>query len=362
MSEDESTIVECDESFFIDAETTVLLGNAVGNIAVDPVIGRPRLLIPQRSPAAIAWIEISVGSGSIFFDCGQDQDGRCDEEHLLREPNGGVEELPPDPSRVVVDDQGFRFAYVPHLSAGALTLIGLDGDLGPELAWSEVGFFREDIFQTGLSGGFSVASRPCDPEQAPQPSEGCSRPLLYSTHRFAPGVREFSVQHGFSQIDALRNTDLAPIGTEDMESRPIMGDLAFENPTKGDTLLTVQTTPGALARVDTRVLDGKDMPANALMNAVGLCVNPNILKVYRSPGYEPLALVTCFSDGLLAVVGLSSFSVLELIEVGEGANEIAVDYGRRQAYVANSRDNTISVVSLDATDPRFLTAWARIGL
>ena len=95
---------------------------------------------------------------------------------------------------------------------------------------------------------------------------------------------------------------------------------------------------------------------------MALCNNPNILEVYRPAEAEALALVSCFGDGQLAVVGLGTFTVLATIDVGAGADEIAVDAARAQAYVANTRAGTIAVVGLDHRDRRYLTAWARLGL
>ena len=73
-------------------------------------------------------------------------------------------------------------------------------------------------------------------------------------------------------------------------------------------------------------------------------------------------MVSCFSDGVVAVVGLGTFTVVATVEVGDGANEMAIDSAREQLYVANAQENTISIVSLDRQSPDFLTEWARIGV
>jgi hypothetical protein len=243
-----------------------------------------------------------------------------------------------------------------------LSLIDLDGDLGPELTDREDEFYREDAFGDGVRGGFSVASLACDPVNPARETEGCTRPLMYTTNRFLPAVREFAVWPGLQLIAPGIDNDVNPVGIEGMEPRPVMGDLVFEDPDRGDALLVVQTTPGALTRIDTTIDPELERPRNVMQATVPLCINPNLLAVYRPEGEEALALVSCFSDGVLAVVGLSTFSVLQSVSVGAGANEIAIDVQRRQAYVANTRENTISIVSLDRRDPRFLTEWARLGL
>jgi DNA-binding beta-propeller fold protein YncE len=364
IATDDPTI-ECDESMFIDSGRTVLVGDAVGNIAVDARSGEQgglRLLVPQRRPPAVVWLDVFPGGDGVIVDCDQAENGVCAAEHAISiDPDSGAT-LPGDPARVVIDDQGFRFAYVPHLVGGSLSLIDLDGKYGPELTDREDEFYREDAFGDGVRGGFSVASMACDPVNPPRETEGCTRPFMYTTNRFLPALREFVVWPGLQLIAPGVDNDISPVGTEGMPPRPIMGDLAFEDPEDGHKLLVVQTTPGALARLDTSIDPETERPRNVVEATVPLCSNPNLVTVVRPEGEEALALVSCFSDGVLAVVGLSTFSVLGAVPVGAGANEIAVDVQRRQAYVANTRESTISIVSLDRRDPRFLTEWARLGL
>lgn len=369
--------VECREASFIDASASVLLGDAVGNIVIDRPSGDEgalRLLVSQRLPAGVAWLDVLSGDEGVEVECGQNDEGQCDDEHLIRRSPSGSVGIGGEPSRVVLDDQGFRFAYVPHLVDGSISLIDLDGDVGPELSARAEEFYREDPFE-GLEvrGGFSVASRACDPNAAPAATRECSRPMLYTTHRFWPGLREFTVAPGLEVILSGADRAVAPIGTAgnvdapsvdgerlEVAARPIMGDLQFEDSETGESLLVVQTTPGALVRFDV-ASDEEGEPRNQVLDAVGLCSNPNILEVYSDELGDDLALVTCFSDARLAAVSLRTFSVVASIAVGEGANEIVVDEGRKFAYVANSREDTISVVDLDRSRPTFLTETARIG-
>jgi DNA-binding beta-propeller fold protein YncE len=359
--------IECRPQAFIDADHTVVFGDGLGNIAIDTrgQTGGPyRLLLPQRAPAALGWVDVVPAVDGVAFDCGQDDFSVCDDAHQIRrsvEDNG---RLAPDPSRVTIDDQGFRFAYLPHLLDGEFTLIDLDGELGPEItARSDGEFYREDPFdEFDVRGGFAVAARACDPDMPPEATRDCERPLLYTTHRYWPGIKAFTVAAGLEVILGGNDTRISGIGTENVVARPIMGDLAFEDPALGERLLLVQTTPGALVRVDTSIDPEFDSPRNSLMGAVGLCSNPNVLAVHRPENEEWLAMVSCFSDGVVAVVGLGTFSVVATVEVGEGANEMAIDTAREQLYVANAQEDTISIVSLDRQSPDFLREWARVGL
>ncbi len=366
VSEDDDTI-ECRPQAFIDAERTVVLGDGLGNIAIDTrgQAGGPyRLLVPQRAPAALSWVDVVPAADSVAFDCGQDDFSVCDAAHQIRrsvEDNGSIG---PDPSRVTIDDQGFRFAYLPHLLDGEFTLIDLDGELGPEItARSDGEFYREDPFdEFDVRGGFAVAARACDPDNPPEETRDCERPLLYTTHRYWPGIKSFTVAAGLEVILGGNDTRISGIGADEVVARPIMGDLAFEDPALGERLLLVQTTPGSLARVDTSIDPEFETPRNSLMGAVGLCSNPNVLAVHRPENEEWLAMVSCFSDGVVAVVSLGTFTVVATVAVGAGANEMAIDTAREQLYVANAQEDTISIVSLDRQSPDFLTEWARIGV
>jgi DNA-binding beta-propeller fold protein YncE len=359
--------LECDEARFIDAEDTVILASGVGNIALDRPAGEHgpmRLIIPTRIPASLWWVDIDPDGAGISVDCGQDPEGHCgpdhEIDHLVDDPE---EDLPQDPARVVLDEQEFRFAYVPHLLGGSLSLVALDGESGPELKDIEQDFFREDPFEDfNAAGGFSVAQRPCDPStgNVPTASRDCMRPYLYGTHRFWPGIRAFTVAPGLDVIISGANTAITRLDVELVESRPFMGDLAFEDPAVGERLLVVQTTPAALVRMDTSLEDGE--PRNEVLDTIGLCENPNFVAVYRPPDEEWLAFVSCYDAGEVAVVALSTFSMLATISVGQGANEMVIDAERRQLYVANTKESTVSIIGLDRSRSGFLRERARLGL
>lgn len=363
---DELGVRECYPAAFIDGDRTILMGSALGNIAVDlpgGAAGALRLLAVQRVPAAVRWMDAFVEADGVRIDCGQDPDGVCDDAHeLVASIDDPDIRLPRDPSRVVLDREGFRFAYVPHLLDSAISVINLDGERGPELTAVQGDFYQPDPFDDGvdIAGGFSVAQRACDPQNPSDASRDCSRPLLFTTHRYWPGIRQFTIAPGLEVVLGGPTDAVTALNPEVVESRPFMGDLEFEDPEHADSLLIVQTTPAGLARVDTSLDEDAD-PRVELEQTAATCSNPNLLEIYRPEGEEPLALVTCFGDGALTVVALGSFTVVRTIPLGAGANEIVVDAARRQAYVANTREGTISIVSLDRRDPRFLTEWARIG-
>ena len=118
--------IECEPRFFVERGQTVVLGSAVGNIAIDRPsggAGQLRLLVVQRIPSSVVWIDAQPTATGIELDCGQDETRQCDLVHtidaVVDDPSTG---FPSDPSRVVLDHLGFRFAYVPHLLNGSLSL------------------------------------------------------------------------------------------------------------------------------------------------------------------------------------------------------------------------------------------------
>ncbi len=361
--------IECGARGLVVPRAGITLGSAVGNLARDRpagVTGALRLLTVQRAPAAVVWFDVIAGDDGPQLDCGVGFDGNCDDVHVITTaPDRGDLRLPPDPARVVVDDQGYRFAYVPQLFGergspkADLSLIDLDGEFGPELVNVAQDVYRDDPFDgTEYSGGFGVASRPCDLANAPDGSRDCTRPVLYGSQRFFPSLRRFAVAPGLDVIVPGEESSIANVNPESVQQQPFLADLAFEDPSDGVDLLVVQTTPAALLRIDTTVEDGRSV--DAIVGMLPLCEQPNMLAVHRHGDDEPLALVSCFAEGELAIVGLTSWRVLQQLELEAGANEITIDPARQWAFVANTPADSISVVSLDRDAAGYLTEIARI--
>ena len=77
---------------------------------------------------------------------------------------------------------------------------------------------------------------------------------------------------------------------------------------------------------------------------------------------ERLALISCYSDDQVAVVGLGAFQVISTIEVDDGPNELVVDDARRRLYVVNTLASSIDIIELDRLSPDYLRVVARLGL
>ena len=366
-----SVRVECRAQDLIDSSATVRIASGAGNIAVDRPAGEDglsRLLIPSRHQPRVTWIDVTVDEGDLEFVCDQDGDEVCGDAHI-------IDEVGDDPSRVFVDQEGFRFAYLPHLlervncsddesyRCAGLTLLGLDGQFGPEIVDVESEFFRESPNEDlSLLGGFSIAQRTCDLDSGnvPDNSRDCTRPFLYASQRYWPGVRTFRVAPGLDVILSGGSHAIQGTNVGDALPLPLGADIEFEDPSTGESLLFVHTTPPGLARVDTTLEDGD--PKNELVQSVPVCANPNLIEVHRPEEGSWLAFVSCYADDQIVAVDLGSFTVVASIDLGDGSNEMLIDQEREWLFVANTLEDTISVVDLDSTSVTYLREIVTIGL
>ncbi len=363
---------ECEAQWFIARKHALRLPSGAGNIALDRPAGTNaplRLLIPSAIAQTITWVDMIPESDGLRLQCGQSGEGDCDSDHVLEYLGNQPDQprLPPDPARIFIDNGGFRYAYLPHLKGvkdgeSAITLIALDAEYGPKITDIENDFYRSDpVNGNTLAGGFAVAQRACDPADPPADTRSCTRPMLYATHRFWPGLRMFTVFAGRDTIIPGPDAPLVGVNPTQSADRPFMADLAFEDPEKGERLLVVHTTPPSLSLVDTRLDDDKS-PINRQIATVSLCRNPNMMAIHRPAVGERLALISCYSDDQVAVVGLGAFQVISTIEVDDGPNELVVDEVRRRLFVVNTLASSVDIVDLDRLSPDYLQVVARLGL
>jgi hypothetical protein len=357
--------IECDPSLAIDASLGVRLPSGAGNPAIDRPsgpLGPVRLLIPTRLEPSVSWVDLhGPGFGAeadvdLRLDCGQDDERVCGPRFRVA--------VDDDPARIQVDDQGFRFAYLPHLLGRRMTLLALDGEAGPAVVDVELEFFRPDgLFDTELGGGFAVAQRPCSvaDDNAPTSSLDCTRPFLVVSQRFWWGLREFQVAPGLDVLIPGGDRQVLGPNLQSAEPKPLMAGLVFEDPERGDRLLVVHTSPPALSRVDTS-LDEDGQPFVEVLDTVGLCNNPNLIVVHAPASGPRLAFVSCYGDDALAVVDLGIFAVVETLALGDGANELLIDPVRDWLLVANTVESSISLVELSPASPAYLSEFATLGL
>ncbi|MEZ4450761.1 MAG: hypothetical protein R3B09_14865 [Nannocystaceae bacterium] len=371
-------VIECDVGAFIDPSRSLRLPSGAGTIVLDrPYDGEGpwRLLTASAIDPALSWIDVTPIKEGLTVECGQTVDQRCDEAHTLtrrfNRPDGDL--LPPDGARLRLDDQGFRYAYLPHLFGGLsgdspgrrgswLTLIALDGrGGGPEIVDVEGRFYRPANQETSTyAGGYAVVSRPCDPADPSVISSECTAPYLLTSHRFWPGIREFSVLTASRTVQGRGDIGFAESNPAVVEDRPYTADLRFEDE-RGDRLLLVHNAPPAISRIDTRIDEANGRIKAETIATASLCDNPNILALWRPPVGESLALISCYGDDAIAAVSLGAFARVATIAVGDGPNELVVDDARRLLYVVETLGDAIAIVDLDSRSSRYLKVIARLA-
>jgi hypothetical protein len=140
-------------------------------------------------------------------------------------------------------------------------------------------------------------------------------------------------------------------------SNKVLGDIGFSQ--DGNRMFAVQTTPGALAYVDTS-LDARGLTRDYTAGFVELCAQPTAMALFAD-GANEYAAVTCYKPQELFIVDLSGLRVVANIILGTGPHAMTVDKARQYLYVANSLDKTISVVDLSRLRPTRFSEVARIG-
>ncbi len=140
-------------------------------------------------------------------------------------------------------------------------------------------------------------------------------------------------------------------------SSAVLGDIGFSQ--DGNRMFAVQTTPGALAYVDTS-LDARGLTRDYTAGFVELCAQPTAMALFADQANE-YAAVTCYKPQELFIVDLSGVRVVANIVLGTGPHAMTVDKARQYLYVANSLDKTISVVDLSRLRPTRFSEVARIG-
>lgn len=362
--------IECDPQRLIDPARGLRLPSGAGNVLSfdrDPDRGSARALVPSRIDTALTWFDLRESAGGeLSLDCARDLDAQCDDTHTLRS-------LPSEPGHIGLAAEYGRFAFVPHLlqrdaedceddddpRCSGLELLDLGAAGGPAIIDIAHNFFRTDpLSDSGLAGGFAVAERPCDLAAPPSLTRECTRPLLYASQRYWFGIRMFTVAPETGLISGGRSVMLTPNNLDAARPLPLNADLAFEDP---DHLLLVHTTPPAISRIDTSIDDDGE-PRNLISRTVPLCANPNHLELHQPDDAAHFAFVSCFSDDAVVALRLPELTPFRTLSLGQGANEMLIDPERRWLFVANTRENSISIVSLDLASPDYLREFATIGL
>jgi hypothetical protein len=381
---------------------TLLTSSCEGGLDPDGRCLAPRIWLPVRGDPSVTYIDLAGEPGDPpvldcwtkpekddsqteeEFDADQAAHGvRCAADHRLtrRRNDKDLTELDREPFNLLISPTT-RFGYVAHADGDNLTLLALDGIGGADERPAIVDQASAFPAVGGLPGGLGLAERPCSPDDAPSITLGCTRPLVYAAFRYSRLLVSFTVQgvvpddpsqcagpgedDQFGKIvcDArVRSTRQIFTGGLDPGGAtfsPVLGDIAFSDDS-GEELLVLQTSPGALLKLDTAVGPDGEVLDSPSAPPLEVCEQPTRMKLYRENG-QRFALISCYVAAQVFVVDLDAFRVLTTVSLATGPFELEVDEARRLLYIANNLEASISVVDLAQDRPTRFTEIARIGL
>jgi hypothetical protein len=297
--------------------------------------------------------------------------------------------LPPEPfgmwldegPRATVDpcdgqslDPSYSRLVVTHLLGGEITLIN-SGAFHPastdtinptERVVLDVRASLLPADPTGRRGGFAVAPiTPGDPLS-----------FWYATSRLTPQIELFRVAEANLVLPAIAFS----LGGGAFQAGDDVRDVVPQP--ELNRVFMVDNHPPSVFTVDTRLVQSNEFqsgaPANQVTDIITICQGPSHLglRTFEEPGApgEPPRTVTriyvvCFTSGQVAVIDPDLSEVLDQISVGNGANDIAFNFGpgmaepaHRRAYVATYSDSAIAVIDLDRGSPTEDRVVGRIGV
>lgn len=352
----DDAVPRCDIRPFLLPGARRLIPSGAGNIVYDqrPSVPKGRLLVPTRHRSAVVWMDL-VGQGDTFrLECGQGVGLTCHNDHIL-------DAVAPEPSRLYLDQQGFDFAYLPHLLETRLSLLSLTGPDGPTLVDQENRFFSGiKVNERNFGGGLGLAQIPCDPQRSymPRAARACSRPYLYGGQRFLYGLRPFSVAPGRKVILSGSPIELQGHAEQDKPKTgwPTMGAM-WVGP--GPELFVVQHEPPLLLRLSLK-LDKNQEPENRVLDALPLCNGADLMQSFDGPAGGPRLALACPRDAEVWVVDPQVMRLTGRVEVGRGANEIWYEVGKKRLWVTNTLDASVSLVDVDPSSSRYLQERLRL--
>ncbi len=414
------SIIECDESAFIYANTTVRVGNFAGAIRLVPDASNPpdpnhrTLFVAVRGDPSITRIDVhfpgattpNPGFPTIYAPMNIGDPGTlqcvahppaippvpgkdmtpvpqpCDATFLVQDyycqgqpscttgtnNNGdGKTQLPTEPFGMAVDLSRVganppvahpRRLVVSHLATGQVSIISVDDPPTTALLSESDAFFPPDA--TGRHGAFAVAQQdPTDPQS-----------LWYLTSNTNPIVDTFRIADAdvvtIAQASQFSLMATFAQGTD-------VRDFVFDN--GGQRAFLTEANPPSVVILDTRPDSISDnQPRNIVTDVVDVCQTPSHTGVRQLNGQTKI-IVVCFLNSQLMIVDPNRPGVDATIFSGlTGPNDITFNFTdpgvtpattqilpNKHAYVTNYSESTIAIVDLEPGSPTQNRVLAKLG-
>ena len=389
------SIVDCDETGFIRAPSTVRIGNFAGVVrvrALDDV--HRRLFVAVRGDPSITMVDVDLSkdpNASGMLNCYDPNHTlppvpsspvACDVSALAQQfycqglptctlgiNDNGATQLPTEPFGMQIDEARGRL-LVTHLSSGQVSVLALDQPAQTSLLSSSTSFFPLD--SSGRHGAFGLAKQhPEDPISTWYLTSNLNAEI--ATFRLANadvivGQTAFALSASFAQGGDVRDIAF-----------DVGGNRAFVTENNPPSTMVIDTSPDPMNGNQAR---------NVVTDIVDICQTPSHLKVTKlavtgaagAPPYlKTKVVVVCFLSSQIMIVDPDRPGVDDTIFSGMGGpNDVAFNfYGAgetppaavtttitgmpRHGYVTNFSESTVAVVDLEPGSKSENRVIARLG-
>lgn len=338
-----ASVLICNESIVISEDSTMRIGNFATELGVQSLDnGNARIFAAVRGDPSLTWIDYDLNTKSV--DCGGSGGApKCDDAHRLHRMRGdeSIGFLSPEPFGLYVDSED-GFVMLTHLAQAAVTLVDAPKDgKAPVISDALSGVFQVDS-QTGIRAALGAAAR-------------TPGGRIYVTSRSEERVQVFSVARIGNTFPALVPAEyffLRGVQPSDNSRGILFGS-------SGERAYIVNRSPPMLHVLDTS-MDETGIPRNELLGAVELCSTASNLAI-ADMGEGERVFVVCFREGQVWSVDPATGLVDAIINVGRGPQALSISSIRKQLYVTNFLEDTMSVVELDPTSKRRNRVVLKLG-
>lgn len=319
-----------DESPFIAASETAVIGSGATDLAVSPD-GR-RAYVTVRGNGSLTYLDVDpdgIQRGG-FLSCSADRSARrCDDAHAI--VRTGDRRVPAEPYAVIADPE---WVVVAHVTSGDVSFFRVRQG-GPPTLERVV-----DSFPTGSNG------------LARHPVSGwyfmVSRDSRY-VYPFTVSATEWPV--GTGPAVTIGRAIPVDVNDEGSDSRFIAfspaGDRAWITNRSPSTLIVVDVAGGTEGRV---------------VDTIEIGSGPSRLAVVPLDDERYLVVVVCFDARELYVIDPVLRAPIAVLRTGTGPHAIAADPSARRVYLANFGESTVWVFDLEPAHASFGEAILKIGL